>query len=83
MDTSNTVCVLALDAADHELATRWECDNLLLDEHAELGTFAHTKDVPYTPEVWATVATGAGPEEHGVSGDAQAGGTRFWTPQVG
>ena len=71
MGASETVCVLALDAADYELATRWDCDNLLLDEHAELETFTHTKDVPYTPEVWATVATGVGPEDHGISGDAQ------------
>mgnify|MGYP006270362617 CR=1 FL=1 len=32
----------------------------------------HThKNVPYSPEVWTTVATGVGPEVHGVTGDAQ------------
>lgn len=61
-----TVCVLALDAADYELARRWGCENLLLDNHRALETFAYSKDEPYTPEVWSTVATGVGPEEHGI-----------------
>lgn len=71
MTSPETVCVLALDAADYELAMRWDCDNLLLENHAALETFVHTKEVPYTPEVWATVATGNGPESYGITGDAQ------------
>lgn len=63
---SATVCVLALDAADYRLAREWDCRNLLLERHARLETFAHSKDEPYTPEVWASVATGIGPETHGL-----------------
>jgi len=63
---SDTVCVLALDAADYELVRRWDCQNILLNDHQAMETYAHSKDEPYTPEVWATVATGAPPEEHGI-----------------
>lgn len=67
----DTVCVLALDAADVQLAQRWDCHNLLLERHAGLETFAYSKDEPYTPEVWATVATGVGPEVHGIGEEQQ------------
>jgi len=68
---ADTVCVLALDAADYELAQRWDCRNLLLENHDQIQTFAHSKDEPYTPEVWATVATGVGPEVHGIGEDQE------------
>lgn len=66
-----TVAVLALDAADYDLVQRWDCENLLLDRHGDLETYAHSKDEPYTPEVWATVATGVGPETHGIGEQRQ------------
>jgi hypothetical protein len=68
---TDTVCVLALDAADLRLARRWDCDNILLDKAGPIETFAHSKDEPYTPEVWATVATGVGPELHGIGEETQ------------
>jgi hypothetical protein len=68
---TDTVCVLALDAADYRLAREWDCQNILLDEHRELETFAYSLDHPYTPEVWATVATGAHPEDHGIGAEKQ------------
>jgi len=40
-------------------------------------TVAHMRDQPYTPEAWATIATGANPEEHGISG-----GTSSWDSPV-
>ncbi|SFR49978.1 alkaline phosphatase family protein [Halogeometricum limi] len=60
--------VFALDALDAALVDRFGLDGLTLETSGELGTYAHTKDVPLTPEVWATVATGLSPDEHGVSG---------------
>lgn len=69
--TDGPLAVLALDAADYDLARRWDCDNLLLDAHTPLETFTYSLDHPFTPEVWTTVATGVHPREHGVSGDAQ------------
>lgn len=66
-----TIAVLALDAADFELLRRWDCKNILLKNHRDLETVAFTHDLPYTPEVWATVATGLSPEEHGVSGKTE------------
>lgn len=68
---SETLCVLALDAADNELAKRWNCQNLLLERSRPVETFAHSKDEPYSPEVWATVATGVGPKTHGIGEDRQ------------
>lgn len=58
--------VLALDAADPVLIERWDCQNLQLQTHRQIETFAYTLDLPYTPEVWCSVATGVGPETHGV-----------------
>lgn len=63
---TETLAVLALDAADWGLCHRWHCENILLDEARELETFSHSKAYPYTPEVWATVATGVRPEGHGI-----------------
>lgn len=63
---TDTLAVLALDAADYQLARKWECENLLLDRYGPLETYAHTHDVPFTPEVWTTVATGDHPDNHGV-----------------
>ncbi|MFB6078508.1 MAG: alkaline phosphatase family protein [Halarchaeum sp.] len=67
---SDTLAVLALDAADLRLAREWECENLLLDDHGPLETFTHSFDHPFTPEVWTSVATGTHPREHGVMDDA-------------
>ncbi|SEO82148.1 Type I phosphodiesterase / nucleotide pyrophosphatase [Halogranum amylolyticum] len=67
---TDTIAVLALDAADVRLAREWDCANLLLDDHAKLESYAHTLEFPRTMEVWPTVATGLGPDDHGVVGDA-------------
>lgn len=67
---TSTLAVVGLDAADYELARRWDCENVLLDDHREMETFSYSYDQPYTPEVWTTVATGLHPRDHGVHGDA-------------
>lgn len=66
----DTLAVLALDAADYRLARKWDCENILLDEAGRLETFTYSLDHPFTPEVWASVATGLHPNEHGVREDA-------------
>ncbi|RJT07991.1 alkaline phosphatase family protein [Halococcus sp. IIIV-5B] len=58
--------VLGLDAVDYRLAQRWDCENLLLNNHRELKTFSYSLDVPATLEVWPSIATGQPPQEHGV-----------------
>lgn len=68
---TDTIGVVALDAADYRLARRWDCDNILLDNHGPLETYANARDYPHTLEVWPTVATGLHADEHGVSGDVQ------------
>lgn len=64
---SNTLCVLGLDAADYRLASRWGCENMLLENHGELESITHSLSVPATLEVWPTVATGLRPADHGVT----------------
>lgn len=62
-----TVIVLALDALDAGLVDYFDLKSLHLRSRNQLETFAHMQRLPYTPEVWATVATGVHPEEHGVT----------------
>lgn len=73
-----TLVVLAIDALDPMLVDHFDCDYLALDGYGEMETFAYTKDQPLTPEVWATAATGLGPEHHGVS----KAGTNTWDNPV-
>lgn len=63
---TETTFVLGVDAADYALCREWDCRNLLLAEHRQLETFAHSIDVPATLEVWPTIATGLHPDDHGV-----------------
>lgn len=63
-----TIVILALDALDAGLVEYFNVTEFKLETSREIETFAHAKDTPYTPEVWATIATGLGPEEHGITG---------------
>ncbi|MFC4356334.1 alkaline phosphatase family protein [Halobium salinum] len=69
-----TLVILALDALDAGLVEHFDLDSFRLASSTEVQTFAHARDQPFTPEVWATVATGLDPEEHGVTGS----GTSEW-----
>lgn len=69
-----TLFLLALDALDAGLVEHFDIDDFRLTSFGEIETFAQTQEDPYTPEVWATVATGLGPNEHGVTGS----GTSEW-----
>lgn len=72
-----TLLVVALDALDAALVEQFDVEALLGETHGQMETVAHMRDEPYTPEAWATVATGTHPREHGVSG-----GTSTWTNPV-
>lgn len=63
-----TLVVVGLDAADYRLIKEWDLDNLLLENHGPLETFAHSKDIPITSEVWPAIATGRLPDEGGARG---------------
>lgn len=69
-----TAIVLALDALDAGLVEHFELTEFQLKSSAAIDTFAHSQDEPYTPEVWASVATGLHPEDHGVT----KSGTSEW-----
>lgn len=73
-----TVVVLAIDALDAGLVEHFDLEDFRLESSGDLETYANTQDLPYTPEVWATVATGLPPDEHGVTG----GGTSEWDNPV-
>lgn len=73
-----TILILAIDALDAGLINYFDVDAFRLESHSEIETFAHTKDDPFTPEVWASVATGLEPEEHGITG----AGTSEWDNPV-
>lgn len=66
--SGTTLVVVGLDAADYELARRWDCRNILLENHDGIETFAHTKEYPITAEVWPAIATGRTPDEGGQAG---------------
>lgn len=59
-----TLGIVALDAADYALAREWNCENILLERHRELETFAYSGKHPNTLEVWTSAATGVGPADH-------------------
>lgn len=64
---TNTLAVLALDAADYRLVQEFDCTNLLLDNHDHLETHAYGHRYPYTFEVWPVVATGVPPQDSGIT----------------
>lgn len=63
-----TLVVVGLDAADYRLANEWDLDNLLLETHGHLETFAHSREYPITAEVWPAIATGRLPDDGGAEG---------------
>ena len=68
-----TLVVLALDALDSALVEDFDVDSLKLETAQRMETVAHMREEPYTPEAWATIATGEHPRDHQVSG-----GTSTW-----
>lgn len=69
-----TLVVLALDGLDAGLVEHFDASAFVLESAGRIETFAHAREKPYTLEVWPTVATGLGPDEHGVTGP----GTSDW-----
>lgn len=65
-----TLVVLALDGLDAGLVEHFEASAFVRESAGRIDTFAHAREKPYTLEVWPTVATGLGPDEHGVTGPA-------------
>lgn len=69
-----TLILLGLDALDAALVEYFDVDAFRLEHHTRMETFANMREVPYTPEVWASVATGLEPDDHGVTDE----GTSEW-----
>lgn len=64
-----TLVVLALDALDHGIVEKFECDGFRLETHSAFESVAHKKDRPITLEAWTSIATGVPPAEHGIPGE--------------
>lgn len=73
-----TLVVLGIDGLDAAQVEHFDLDELRLETHGDLETFAHQHDRPHTMEVWPTVATGVGPSDHGIS----VSGTSDWSNPV-
>jgi hypothetical protein len=73
-----TKLILAIDALDEALIDRFDIDAYRLENSGPMETIAHMRDQPYTPEAWATAATGLHPNEHGIHG----AGTSEWENPV-
>ncbi|WP_126661907.1 alkaline phosphatase family protein [Haloterrigena salifodinae] len=69
-----TLLVVALDALDSALVDEFDADRLRLETSGRMETVSHMREQPYTPEAWASAATGMHPSDHGVSG-----GTSKWS----
>jgi predicted AlkP superfamily pyrophosphatase or phosphodiesterase len=69
-----TLVIIGIDALDSGLVDYFDAGSFELNRSSEMETYANMKEDPYTPEVWATVATGLEPDEHGVTGE----GTSEW-----
>ncbi|MCD2205033.1 alkaline phosphatase family protein [Halobacterium sp. KA-6] len=67
-----TLVILGLDALDAALVEEFDIQPLQLESHGKMETVAHMREQPYTPEAWATIATGISPRNHGVSGDTSS-----------
>lgn len=70
-----TVVVLAIDALDHAIVDYFNLDALRLRTNQKIETFNYSQEVPYTPEVWTTVATGLSIDDH----DVKQAGTSEWS----
>ena len=67
-----TLIILALDALDYALVEEFDIDSFRLDTFGQMETVAHMHEIPYTPEAWATVATGVHPREHNITGSTSS-----------
>jgi hypothetical protein len=75
-----TLVILALDALDYDHVDHFDMDGFRLDGgFVQMESVAHQFEYPFTPEDWATVATGLHPTEQGVS---EAGTSQWDNPIV-
>lgn len=73
-----TLVVLAIDALDAAQVEHFDIEEYKLKTRGEMETFAHQNPVPHTGEVWPTVATGLGPEDHGITHGGESEWDRRW-----
>lgn len=69
--------VLALDALDSAIVDEFDVDSIRLETSGRMETVSHMRNQAYTPEAWASAATGLHPSDHGISG-----GTSEWSNPI-
>lgn len=62
-----TFLILGLDALDFGLVEMWDLEPIQLENYRQIETFSYGHNVPYTLEVWPTIATGLHPRDHGIT----------------
>lgn len=71
-----TTVVLGWDGLDHRLATEWDLAEAFGPHHREIETFDNpVLEKPHTYELWPSIVTGVGPDEHGIRAATESGGT--------
>lgn len=73
-----TLVILAIDALDAAQVEHFDIEGYKLETHGGMETYAHQNPVPHTGEVWPTVATGLGPEDHGITHGGESEWDRRW-----
>ncbi|ELZ13893.1 hypothetical protein C479_03571 [Halovivax asiaticus JCM 14624] len=71
-----TTVVLGWDGLDHQLAMAWELVEAFGPHHRSIETFDNpVLEKPHTYELWPSIVTGVGPNEHGIYAATAEGGT--------
>lgn len=71
-----TTVVLGWDGLDHRLAVEWGLADAFGPHHREIETFDNpVLEKPHTYELWPSIVTGVGPDEHGIHAATETGGT--------
>lgn len=81
-DRDGLTVVLGWDALDHDLVTEFGLGEAFGPHTREIGTFENpVLGEPHTKELWPSIVTGLGPDEHGVHA-ATEGGPEWESPVI-
>lgn len=81
--TDRTIVVLGWDGLDHELATEYGLSDAFGDHVRSIETYDNPAlGEPHTWELWPTLVTGVGPDEHGIVHSSETEGVDWENPLV-
>lgn len=82
-DDPGTTVVLGWDGLDYELLHEFGLADAFGDHHCRIDTYCN--DVigePHTREIWPTIITGVGPDEHGIYAAEEGEGVQWSNPAI-